>query len=73
MTRAIAAAWILFALVAAAAAIQYPMIPYQGGRGYMIPGPTGPMVPNTPGEAPPVGCNGTADFSDGCAIAVFGH
>lgn len=61
------------ALAAAAAAYQFPMVPFTNGDGPMLPGRNGPMIPNTPGEpAPPPGdCSGAADFSDGCAIAVF--
>ena len=35
----------------------------------------GPAVPDarTGGVAPPAGCVGAADMSDGCAIAMFGH
>lgn len=50
-----------------------PMIPYAGGHGPMVPGLIGPMVPNQVNTTPPPPnpCTGVADFSDGCAIAVF--
>lgn len=55
-------------------AFDYPMVPYQNGHDPMVTGgPNGPMVPNvfdlTP--PPPNPCTGAADFSDGCAVAVF--
>lgn len=51
-----------------------PMVPYSVPGGPML-GRNGPMIPNTQSTPtpPPVGCNGVADFGDGCAIAVFGH
>ena len=74
MMRIVAAIGIMIGLIAAAAAYQYPMVPYVSGTGPMAPGLIGPMVPNTPGEPPPPNpCTGAADFSDGCAVAVFGH
>lgn len=75
--RKIALALAAIAAIATAAfAYEYPMVPFQNGHGPMVNGgPNGPMMTNvfdlTP--PPPNPCTGAADFSDGCAVAVFGH
>lgn len=70
-------------LLASASEAGQPMVPFtlrSMGPGFdlfglpMVPDSGGAMVPNGNGGAsPPGGCTGAADFSDGCAIAVFGH
>lgn len=70
----VAAVGALVAIAGYAFAFDYPMVPYQNGHDPMVTGgPNGPMVPNvfdlTP--PPPNPCTGAADFSDGCAVAVF--
>lgn len=70
------------ALAISTASAQTPMVPYTNGPigpgqwlGMDFPGAQAPMIPNTTSGSgpPPSGCSGAADFSDGCAIAVFGH
>lgn len=85
MIRAAAIVIVAIVLLTCVAVAQhYPMVPFTNrplatSPGFlgspMVPNGGGPMVPNGDGGStpPPAGCSGAADFSDGCAIAVFGH
>lgn len=84
MIRPLAIAAVILLALASAAAAQFinwqaPMVPYRWGPGIDTPNSmTGPMVSNGNQIGggvvpPPPTCTGAADFSDGCAVAVFGH
>lgn len=67
--RHIVAVAVILALIAAASAQQFPMVPYTSIPGPTVPGLYGPMVPNTAsGGAPPSGCasTGVLDLSNSC-------